>query len=448
MTAKVYYADLWGVREVYEEDAQGERVLAGGKYQWLWRHDIKTTKWTQLEPQAPFYFFSPQDADLRDEYEQGWKITDAMPVNVLGFQSHRDHFAIDFERETLRERINTLRDKSESDDRLRERFELGGWDIKKARHKLRQEDDTEAALIDCLYRPFDRRACYFSDIVMDRPRKELLSHVAGKENLCLNTVRQTKMGTWQHVVVSDTPAPAVYVELKDGSNLFPLYLYPNEKKAGLFAVDEPTDAPGGRRPNLAPEFVTDFAARLKMSFVADGKGDRVKTFGPEDVFSYMYAVFHAPAYRSRYSEFLKIDFPRLPLTSRPELFRRLCAHGSRLVALHLLEENAPQVATFPVAGSNTVEQVRYTAPGEGDSEEGRVFVNGEQYFAGVAPEVWNFHVGGYQVCQKWLKDRKGRTLSFDDLEHYRRVVAALAETISLMSEIDATIEAHGGFPLS
>jgi len=231
------------------------------------------------------------------------------------------------------------------------------------------------------------------------------------------------------------------------SALFPLYLYPDAIRTGLF-TDETTDAPGGRRPNLAPEFVADFAARLKMSFVADGKGDLAQTLGPEDIFAYMYAVFHSPTYRTRYAEFLKIDFPRLPLTSSPELFRALCAHGGELVGLHLLERHAPPIATYPRAGDNNVETVRYTAPGEAEAaSEGRVWINREQYFEGVPPEVWNFHVGGYQVAHKWLKDRKGRELTFDDLDHYQRVVAALAETIRLMSEIDAEIEKHGGWPL-
>jgi len=176
----------------------------------------------------------------------------------------------------------------------------------------------------------------------------------------------------------------------------------------------------------------------------------------------MYAVFHSPTYRSRYSEFLKIDFPRLPLTSDAELFRTLCDAGARLVSLHLMEAQGSSPASFPVNGSNTIEQVRYTeqcsefnlqvAP---DSEQakawtlnsGRVWINREQYFAGVAPEVWAFHVGGYQVCQKWLKDRKGRTLSFDDLTHYNHIVAALADTIELMSRLDAMIDTHGGYPL-
>lgn len=236
------------------------------------------------------------------------------------------------------------------------------------------------------------------------------------------------------------------VSNKEVNYIFPLYTYPEDDLDNLFA-EVPSDAPGGRRPNLAPKFIEDFAARLKLAFVADGRGDLVKTFGPEDVFNYMYAVFHSPAYRARYGEFLKIDFPRLPLTSQPELFRRLCELGTRLVALHLMEADARPAADFPAAGSNTVEQVRYTAPGENGHAEGRVWINREQYFAGVAPEVWNFHVGGYQVCQKWLKDRKGRTLSYDDLAHYRRVAAALAETMRLMADIDETIDEHDGWPL-
>jgi predicted helicase len=449
MTARVHYADLWGVREVYEGDEHGERVLTSGKYDWLWQHDVSATKWTVLEPQSPFYLFVPQDVDLREEYEQGWKVTEIMSVNVLGFQSHRDHFAVDFDEIGVRSRISALHSTEHSNDELRNNYEIRDnrdWQLPVARKQLRDDKEWDSHFISCMYRPFDRRFCYFSTVAMDYPRRELLDHVAGKKNLCLNTVRQTKMESWQHAVVSDSPAPAVYVELKDGSNIFPLYLYPTAK-GSLFDIDEPTDTPGGRRPNLAPEFIADFSKRLQMDFIADGKGDRVKTFGPEDVFDYMYAVFHSPTYRTRYAEFLKIDFPRLPLTSNTELFRTLCALGSELVGLHLMEQHAPPVARFPVKGDNIVETVRYTEPGQQGADEGRVWINKEQYFENVPPEVWNFHVGGYQVCQKWLKDRKGRTLTYGDLAHYQHIVAALAETIRLMAAIDATIEDHGGWPL-
>ncbi len=183
-----------------------------------------------------------------------------------------------------------------------------------------------------------------------------------------------------------------------------------------------------------------------MDFIEDGKGDLEKTFGPEDVFNYMYAVFHSPAYRSRYSEFLKIDFPRLPLTSNQELFRALCRIGKELVALHLMEKHAPFSARYPTAGDNTVEAARYSEPGR-DCEEGRVWINRTQYFEGVSPEVWSFHVGGYQVCQKWLKDRRSRQLTYDDLTHYQHIISALVETIQLMADIDAKINKHGGWPI-
>jgi predicted helicase len=152
----------------------------------------------------------------------------------------------------------------------------------------------------------------------------------------------------------------------------------------------------------------------------------------------MYAVFHSPTYRSRYAEFLKIDFPRLPLTSDSTLFRKLCDLGGRLVEEHLMKSQRTLVTSYPMPGDNRIEKVRYTAPGQG-VDKGRVWINKAQYFEGVPAEVWEFHIGGYQVAEKWLKDRKGRMLTFDDLMHYQRVIAALAETIRLMQEVDEAI---------
>ncbi len=203
----------------------------------------------------------------------------------------------------------------------------------------------------------------------------------------------------------------------------------------------------GRSPNLARPFTEQFAKQLMMKFVDDGKGDLHETFGPEDVLDYVYSILHSPTYRARYSEFLKGDFPRVPVTSNTNLFRALCGLGQELVELHLLEGHGPKITTYPIPGDNSVAVVRYTEPGQG-ADHGRVWINREQYFEGVAPEVWNFHVGGYQVCQKWLKDRKGRKLTYDDLTHYQHVVSALAETIRLMAEIDDVIEENGGWPIS
>ena len=192
---------------------------------------------------------------------------------------------------------------------------------------------------------------------------------------------------------------------------------------------------GKRRPNLNPDFIKAISDKLGLTFVEDGKGDLKKTYGPEDIFNYAYAIFHSPTYRTRYAEFLKTDFPRLPLTSDKELFKALTGKGAELVALHLMESpslNKP-ITKYPITGSNEVDNVTY------DEKTQRVYINKEQYFEGVPPEVWNFHIGGYQVCQKWLKDRKGRKIGVDDSTHYQKIVVALKETIRLMTEIDELI---------
>ena len=241
-----------------------------------------------------------------------------------------------------------------------------------------------------------------------------------------------------------THSPAIFTEVKDGSNVFPLYLYPNRSE--LPGLEEPSTSPDGRRPNLSPSFVAAISAKLNMQFIPDGRGDLQETFGPENVFDYMYAVFHSSAYRIRYNDFLKRDFPRLPLTANPDLFRDICAVGERLVKLHLMERYGEHLPKYPEPGDNIVERVEYTQPTD-QSEQGRVWINKTQYFDGVSPEVWELHVGGYQVCQKWLKDRKARTLTYDERKDYQRIVGILSETITLMEQIDDVIDEHGGWPI-
>ena len=441
----IYHTDLWGLREIFEKTGQTQQ-LTGGKYYWLAEHDVKTTEWTRLIPHSPHYLFVPQDVDWRAEYEQGWKVTEMMPVNVLGFQTHRDFFAIDFDETALRQRISEMREKSLSDKEYAEKYKLtdnSDWHLAKARQSVRSDTMWQSKIIPCLYRPLDRRYCYFSDVVIDRPRVELRQHML-RPNISLNVTRQTKADQWRHALVANTPTPAIFTEVKDGSNVFPLYLYPI--RAELPGLEEPSASPGGRRPNFSPSFIIAISAKLNMQFIPDGRGNLQDTFGPEDIFDYMYAVFHSSAYRVRYSEFLKRDFPRLSLTSNTNLFRDLCAIGHRLVELHLMEQYGEHIPNYPEPGNNMVEKIEYTQPTE-KPEQGRVWINHTQYFDGVSPEVWEFHVGGYQVCNKWLKDRKDRTLTYDERKHYQRIVGALSETITQMEQIDEVIDEYGGWPI-
>jgi predicted helicase len=275
--AKVHYTDLWGERE--------------DKYKFLRSHESNSTDWQKLQPESPFYFFFPQDASLKAEYEKAWKITDAMPINVLGFQSHRDPFAIAFDSEEVLRRAKDLRDSDLSDPELRTKYGLTDnrdWNLAGARQALRQDKHWRAKNIGCLYRPMDRRHCYFSEAAMDYPRRELLAHVAHRENLCLNTMRQSKMPNWHHAVISDCPTPAVFVEIKDGCNAFPLYLYPEQgvqahHQHSLITEHAWQAGQDGRVPNLSHEFVARIESRFGLAFVSDGKGNLKSTFGPEDL---------------------------------------------------------------------------------------------------------------------------------------------------------------------
>jgi predicted helicase len=287
--------------------------------------------------------------------------------------------------------------------------------------------------MECLYRPFDFRHCYFSQVAMDYPRRELLDHVAGRENLCLGFGRQglaVNDPQWSLVAIAAIPIDA-NVFRRGGINVCPLYLY----------AEGELGPQSGRRPNLGPAFLKSLAGKLRLPQTQPHGLPR--GVAPEDIFHYAYAVFHSPTYRRRYGEFLKIDFPRLPLTSDPELFRSLAAEGAELAGLHLMD--SPKLndflTEFAVRGDNEVEKAQYT-----DNDK-RVWINSKQYLSGVPKAVWQFHVGGYQVCEKWLKEHKGRKLAYDDLQHYQKIVVALNETIRLTQKIDAVIDQHGGWPI-
>ncbi len=452
----VNHAHLWGLREVLEKDTDHKERLTGGKYFWLYENDVRRCKWTKIEPRSPFYLFVPQSIVLRDEYERGWKITEVMPLNGVGMTTARDHVVIDFDKAPILQRARLFRDSTEPDAELCDHLNIPmkkGWNISNARKLIREEEDLERFLKPVTYRPFDHRFIFYHDSLVWRTVKNVMRHMLVGPNVALITSRLTKGEVFKHAQVTRNIVEVICMSPKTSNNgfVFPLYLYarseyPQAGENHNIEFDKPTNAPGGRSPNLAPEFISKLSKNLKTGFIPDGKGDLKETFGPEDVFNYMYAFFYSPTYRTRYAEFLKIDFPRLPLTSNRVLFKELCALGEELVALHLMDKHAPTQTSYPVQGENDVDKVRYTEPGQ-EASKGRVWINRTQYFENVPPEVWNFHIGGYQVCQKWLKDRKGRKLSFDDLQHYQHIVSALRETIRLMSEIDKAIDGHGGWPL-
>jgi predicted helicase len=428
--ATVYYADLWGRREA--------------KYTALLAQDVTSTNWQPLEPVSPWYLFVPQDTALLPEYERGWKVTTAFPVYSAGIITARDSLVIQHDKQTMWEVITTFA--NTATEAARQLFHLPAdtrdWKVHLAQADVCQSGPTRDHLRPITYRPFDNRWTYYTGKergIQSRPRKAVMQHM--HQNIGLITVRQVAEGVFTHAFVTEhLVACRVTLSNKGYGHLFPLYLSPNNHN--------------GRRPNLAAAFITTIEQRLGLTFIPDGTGDLTTTVGPEDIFHYTYALLHTPTYRSRYAEFLKIDFPHIAITSDRTLFVTLAQYGATLVDLHLLrlpgssgvggaggatilvKPNEYGVTQYDVT-LGTVEQVTY------DAQRGQVMLGGGRSFGGIEAAVWEMQIGGYQPLHKWLKDRKGRTLSFDDTLHYMRMVVALGETLRVMGELDAV----GAVPL-
>ncbi len=296
--AKIYHFDIYGKRE--------------DKYKFLLENDVYTVEWTEVFPHSPSYLFFPQNRELLPEYNEGWKITEIFPVNTLGFQTHRDHFAIDFDREQLKQRMQVFRDTKLADKEIKDRYAIQDnrdWNVETARRQIRLNKNWEEWLINCLYRPFDWRICYFSTVAMDYPRSVLQKHM-NKKNISLLCSRQQASLGFQHVWCADVSANDCVMSTtsREANQVFPLYLYPDtENQQGNLLTE--------RTPNFSQNFLT--AIRTKLGYIPT----------PEAIFYYAYAIFHSPTYRQRYAEFLKIDFPRLPLTGDNQLFKALSEKG-------------------------------------------------------------------------------------------------------------------------
>jgi predicted helicase len=412
--------------------------LRNDKYEWLVERDINTSQPNKLQPNSPFYMFVPRDESFRGEYEQCWKITDIMSVNSTGIVTARDHFVVDFDRGRLIERISEFANSAMSDIEIREKYfkdkgsvkypngDTRGWKLPNARKKVQTDRDWDKRAIKCLYRPFDDRFLYYTDWMVDWGRSDVMCNMLAGENLGFHICKQIVSNDWQHILATTNITDDCYVSNKtrERGYTFPLYIYPTTQAE--------LDMDMTRHPNLSSEFLTKIERNLGYQPT------------PEAIFYYIYAIFHSPTYRSRYAEFLKIDFPRVPLTSDDKLFKQLATLGEKLVNLHLMKsiQTGRGGDWDSELGGNSSAEVGAGYP---KYESGKVTINKQgEGFINVPEAVWKFHVGGYQVCHKWLKDRKGRVLSAEDIAHYQGIVAALGETIEVMQQIDKAIP---GFPI-
>jgi len=406
--------------EVYHHDAWGKRKL---KYEELKESTIANTPWTKLDYREPYYFFVPKDFSAEEEYNKGFSVSELFRTYASGVKFRKDNLLIKghFSSNSVVRMLKDIENLPTEDLLKRYQFsETSDWLLKDKREYFLNPEEKD--IIPVQYRPFDIRYTYYplekinKIIVRGDSRHNLMRHMLQGDNLGLITCKQQSTFNFQHAFVSKLISDmcSVSLQTKENSYLFPLYIYPVE---GL-----------DREPNLNMRIIKEIANKLKLKFTSE-KQDRENTFAPIDVLDYIYAVLYIPSYRERYKEFLKIDFPRVPYPQKAETFWRLAAQGKELRELHLLQSNKLST-TYPEAGSNEIES-KYPK-----FVDGKVFINEKQYFGGISEESWNFYIGGYQPAQKWLKDRKERTLQYEDILYYQKVIMALAETGKIMSELE------------
>ncbi|MFT6962026.1 MAG: hypothetical protein ACJAWV_001750 [Flammeovirgaceae bacterium] len=497
---KVFHYDLYGKRDA--------------KYDFLIKNSIKTTDYTELPNKAPNYFMVQKNFALEDEYNKHIAVNQIFNVCLLGPNSHRDGFAIAFDYDQARKRIEELANTEIEDDLLRKKYDLKDnrdWNLRTARRII----PANTTPMDCLYRPFDNRFMLYGAFAFDYHRPQLNNQLID-ENLGLIITRQTK--ELFGLFVTNKPLGQHKIATPyDGSYASPLYLYPESnsifnpavlsplkkreleiklKEAKMLflrqesffvktikpffeKIEEPSQneiklfeenqatfeetksnyesikkqlIPAEnkiievsenqvRTPNLDLKIVAEIAKKLGLKFTSEKESNEETAFAPIDILDYIYAVLHSPTYREKYKEFLKIDFPRVPYPKNLQGFRNLVGLGAELRQIHLLEspEVENYITSYPKDGDNKISTKIAKKDWElFDTEKqlGRIWLNEEQYFDNIPLVAWEFYIGGYQPAQKWLKDRKERTLDFEDILHYQKIIVALSETDRLMKEID------------
>lgn len=404
-------------RGVWRGDIWGERL---SKYRAVAVGSKSSIIWTRLEPDGPDWLFRAQDIELGRQYRAYWSVaTIFAPVGdpAPGVVTTHDSFAISFTPDEARSKVvQLLSTSSESDARsLWKLCSQSQWNYERAKTEL-PSVDLGKATVSILYQPFDSRWTIWDRNVAVHRRERVNRHML-TPNLALNVIRKMDIaGEWSHVLISGIPISHHAVSSKEVNFTFPLRLVEESVSQNSQVVS--------LIENLSPDFRSYIDSRYEHHYT------------PEEILGYIYAVLHAPTYRARYAEFLRSDFPRVPFPEDAGDFESLSSLGWGLVQAHLLRDFPRRdLAGYRGQGDHAVEGVRY-APAEQ-----AIHINKTQCFNPVPKDVWDFHIGGYQVLDKYLKSRKGRTLSLDEVNHLGAIADSLAFTIERMSEIDAAYRA-------
>lgn len=411
--AKVYHAELLGLRE--------------HKFEYLNNHEINNIEFTELQPVEPYYFFIPKDFNEKTDYDKGFKVNDLFKINAVGIVTSRDSFVIADNSETLAHRLKDFY--ANSSQNIRTQYNIKENKSFNIDNILRTTSYDDNYIKKISYRPFDIRSLYYNLSLIERPRYSLMKNFVKGSNIGLVTVKvQPQSMPCSYYFISDNIIPNGYIRSDSVSidSIFPLYLYDDDSEQKSFFTQN-------RKPNLDMDIVQTLETALGLSFTPE-KENTEGTFAPIDILDYIYGVLHSNKYRTKYKEFLKIDFPRIPYPASADYFFKIAKLGKELREIHLME--APEVkeyiTSYGVSGDNEVIKPEY--------KDNKVYINRTQYFDNVPEVAWNFYIGGYQPAQKWLKDRKGRILSYDEILHYQKIIKALVLTNDIMQQIDKIVE--------
>jgi len=396
---KICYADLWGKRDE--------------KFRFCHNETIKSIEWKELHPTSPQYYFIPwEGGEKEDRYQSYCSLKGIFKETSGGVVTSRDSLTIDFEENVL---ISRLRDfASLPIETAREKYKLGkdsrDWKVSFAQKSLQDAKLSPENVKNIHYRPFDIRKIYYthrSSGFISYPRYNIMYHMLAGENVGLCAARDFRAVDSGQFSVGLITSHLVEGNLltMGGGSLFPLYLYSSHLQ---------------KQENITPAF---------RQWIDDHYG---RAYTPEEILGYIYAVLHSPDYRVRYLEFLKRDFPRIPFVDDHHSFEQLSLLGSELIQTHLMKDiPSLGLGNYCGQGNHTVEKMFYS------SDDGKLSINPTQYFSDVKKDVWEFRIGGYQVLSKYLKSRKGRQLSQDEITNVENVVNILAFTIQQMKKIDA-----------
>jgi predicted helicase len=385
---EVFYADLRGTKE--------------HKFGWLDRNDVNTVKWQIINPRSPQYLFVPRDSAFEAEYLTYKSITEIFPLSNVGIVTARDDITVRFTPEDL---WNVVTDMANAEpEEVRRKYDVGkdsdDWRIGWAKKDLIANGPRREKIIRILFRPFDHRYTFYTGKTHGfhcRPRSDIMKYMVSRSNLGIVTVRQVAEGKFNHATVTDCIVDnRVTISNKGMAYLFPLY--------------------ADNAPNVSDDVMKELA------------GFYSEDVTPEDVFYYVYSILNSTKYRVRYAPFLKSDFPRIPFPRDLSSFKELSGLGRKLSDLHLQRARLPTTTSFDMKGTNAVETVRF--------QDGKVHINKQQFFGDISEELWRFETCGYQVLDKWLKSRKGRTLTNEDIEQFMQIVEIIKQTLGIMSEID------------